>query len=277
MLKTILVGLDGSAYSQTAARLAHEWSGRFQARLVGLGIIDEPAIRKSEAVPLGASYYKHLSEEERLAEARQRVERFLAEFARGCAEAGLSCQLLVEVGSPYEQIVREAQRCDLIVLGQQTYFHFETQERACDTLQSVLKSAPRPVVTVPEKLGAGRATVIAYDGSLQAARALQVFQALGLAGSGPVEVVSVAAGHEDAERRCALAVEYLGSHQIQARPQPLVSGRDPGQLILEQAQRLGAGLLVMGAYGQATLREFVLGSVTRTVLKETTVPLFLYH
>jgi nucleotide-binding universal stress UspA family protein len=33
----------------------------------------------------------------------------------------------------------------------------------------------------------------------------------------------------------------------------------------------------MGAYGQPTLREFFLGSVTRTVLTRATVPLFLYH
>jgi nucleotide-binding universal stress UspA family protein len=33
-----------------------------------------------------------------------------------------------------EQIVLEAQRYDLVLLGQQTYFHFETQEGPGDTL-----------------------------------------------------------------------------------------------------------------------------------------------
>jgi nucleotide-binding universal stress UspA family protein len=277
MLKTILVGLDGSPYSQAAAELARAWARQFEARLVGLGIIDEPGIRGAEPVPLGASFYRREEEEARLAAARRKVEHFLAEFERGCAQAGAACQLLTVTGRPYEQILLEAQRCDLIVLGQQTYFHFETQERACDTLQSVLKSAPRPVVTVPDRLRAGSTTLVAYDGSLQAARALQVFTALGLAGSSPIEVLSVAARRDSAERSCALAVDYLGAHRISAQPHPLASERDPGALILKSARRRGARLVVMGAYGQPTLREFVLGSVTRTVLKETTVPLFLYH
>jgi nucleotide-binding universal stress UspA family protein len=48
-------------------------------------------------------------------------------------------------------------------------------------------------------------------------------------------------------------------------------------VILERARQLGARLLVMGVYGQPRLREFFIGSATRTVLRASTVPLFLYH
>ena len=57
----------------------------------------------------------------------------------------------------------------------------------------------------------------------------------------------------------------------------LVTSAPPAEVILEQIGRLNAGLLVMGAYGQPVLREFFLGSVTRTVLQECRVPLFLFH
>ena len=40
---------------------------------------------------------------------------------------------------------------------------------------------------------------------------------------------------------------------------------------------LGADLLVMGAYGHSRLRELVLGGVTRTILKEMTVPVLMSH
>jgi len=33
----------------------------------------------------------------------------------------------------------------------------------------------------------------------------------------------------------------------------------------------------MGGYGQPTLREFFIGSVTRNLLAQSPVPLFLYH
>ena len=43
--------------------------------------------------------------------------------------------------------------------------------------------------------------------------------------------------------------------------------RDPRRMIVRLAC----------AYGQPVLREFLLGSVTKTVLRDSPVPLFLYH
>ena len=51
----------------------------------------------------------------------------------------------------------------------------------------------------------------------------------------------------------------------------------PAEVILGKIRYLEASLLVMGAYGQPVLREFFLGSVTRTVLKESPVPVFCSH
>jgi nucleotide-binding universal stress UspA family protein len=48
-------------------------------------------------------------------------------------------------------------------------------------------------------------------------------------------------------------------------------------VLAEQVKAQGAALLVMGAYGQPVWREFFLGSVTRSMLKDTRVPLFVYH
>ena len=36
-------------------------------------------------------------------------------------------------------------------------------------------------------------------------------------------------------------------------------------------------MLVMGAYGQPVLREFFIGSVTRTMLRGVRVPIFCFH
>ena len=67
-----------------------------------------------------------------------------------CAEAKVACKVLEDVGLPHEQIELQAQRYDLIVLGQQTRFHFETQEGYDDTVRRVLKNCPRPVDRGPE-------------------------------------------------------------------------------------------------------------------------------
>lgn len=276
MLRSILVGLDGSAHSDTATELGICWARRHGALLVGLGIIDEPTICKPEPVPLGVSHFKEHRDEALLADARRKVKQFLEQFASRCAEAGVAGKLLEDLGLPSEQIVLEAQRFDLILLGQQTHFHIETQPQPDDTLTRVLQNSPRPVVTVPEKLPDGRCVVIAYDSSLQAARTLQVFQALMLESWQEVHVLSVDGDRVEAARRADRAAEFLRFHGVTAQAHVLESS-SPTPVILEQAERLGAELVVMGAYGQPTLREFFFGSVTRTMLRESRIPLFLYH
>jgi nucleotide-binding universal stress UspA family protein len=277
MVRSVLVGLDGSAYSDSAVALGIDWARRFDALVVGLGIVDKPSIFQPEMVPLGADAYKQPADEARLARATRQVEQFLEKFSLRCAEAGVSSKVLEDVGNPYEQILREAQRYDVILLGKQTYFHFATQEGPCETLKSVLKNTPRPVVTVPEKLGAGTSIVIAYDGSLQAARALQAFQGLGLDSTQPVHVVTVGKDHIEACRHTDRAIEFLAFHGIKATAHALATSESPAQILLQQISKLDGRLVVMGAYGQPALKEFFLGSVTRTLLKESPVPLFLYH
>jgi nucleotide-binding universal stress UspA family protein len=276
MVRSILIGLDGSAYSTSAVDLGIEWARQCDALLVGLGIIDASTICRPEMVPMGAGPYKQHRDEDVLAHARRHVEQFLDHFTRRCTEAGVASKRLEDVGMPYEHILVEAQRYDVILLGQQTYFHFATQEDPCETLTQVLKHTPRPVVTVPETLGGGSSVVIAYDGSLQAARALHLFQASGLAGSQDVHVVTVGDTRVEAARHADRAVEFLRFHTIQAHPHALEAA-PAAEVILAQAQQLEARLLVMGAYGQPAWREFFLGSVTRTALHKSPVPLFLYH
>jgi len=271
-----LVGLDGSAYSTAAIELGIQWARKFDALLVGLGVIDEPTIRRPEPVPIGGSSFKKQRDEALLVAARRTVEQFLERFAIRCAESGVSCKLLEDVGLPSERICLEAQRYDLILLGKQTYYHFETQSQPDETLTTVLKDSPRPIVTVPEQLGNGNAVVVAYDGSLQAARTLQAFQALRLDLSHEVHIVAVHTDHDEAIRHADRAIDFLGFHEIKAQRHAVTSS-SPASAIIEQVNRLGAGLLVMGAYGQPAVREFFFGSVTRTLLKEKTVPIFLYH
>ena len=277
MLRTLLIGLDGSTDSETAAELALRWAKAQDAMLVGLGIVDEPTIRGGEAVPLGAGVFKRERDDALMADARHKVEQALQRFSLRCSQEGVACKLLEDVGLPHEQIVLEAQRYDLIILGRRTHFHFETQVQADDTLTRVLKASPRPVVVGADELPASRTVVIAYDGSLQAARTLQAFQSLALHAGHDLFVVGVHEDHVTAAKCVDRAVEYLGFHGIKAKPHAVGTTYSPSEVILNEVRRLSAGLVVMGAYGQPKLKEFLFGSVTRYLLRDCPAPLFLYH
>src|SRR5271157_4501371 len=159
-------------------------------------------------------------------------------------------------------------------MGQQTRFHFETQEGYDDTVRRVLKNSPRPVITVPARLNIKpddpRHTVlVAYDGSLQAARALQAFQTSGLAGVLPTIVVSVSPEQLEASRVAERAIDYLRFHDIKAQAHPVTTHKATAPVLLKAAAEHKSVLIVMGAYGQPILREFFIGSVTRSLLAAT--------
>ena len=276
-LASILVGLDGSAHSEAAT----EWGIRLIQQsgglMVGIGIVDEPGIREAVAVPLGAMHYKLRSDDVRYAEVRRQVEQFLDRFSHRCIEAGVSYKLLESFGSPEAEFYREAQRYDLIVMGRHTYYHTEAERHHDKTLRSLLQLTPRPVVAIPEKYEPRAPVVVAYDGSPPAARALYAFWASGVHADAPIYVASVFDDHAKAARCAGRAVEFLAFHQMQAEATPVVSDRPPAEPLLDKAEELGAGLIVMGAYGKRSLSDLWFGSVTRGILAKASTPLFLFH
>jgi nucleotide-binding universal stress UspA family protein len=48
-------------------------------------------------------------------------------------------------------------------------------------------------------------------------------------------------------------------------------------VIQEYAKNVGAGLLVMGAFGHSRMRDFVLGGVTKSVLSHLRQPVLLSY
>ncbi|MGP0066459.1 MAG: universal stress protein [Isosphaeraceae bacterium] len=283
MLGSILIGLDGPEHGTILTELGIRWAKRTGATLVGLGLVDEPGIRAIEpAWAVGGSPGKdpvyYMGYEPRLADVHQQVGQLLEQFAARCEEAGVAHAERKLVGPPYELMTTESQSCDLILLAQGFHFRFTGQDsEGPEIMKKILRESPRPVVLVPETPIPDGPVAVAYDGSLQAARALWAFQATGLAESGRVEIICVGTNNAEAERHADLARQFLGFHKIEAISLVLESSASPAKVILEQCDRSGAGLLVMGAYGQPNLREFFVGSVTRTILEESSIPVFLFY
>ena len=283
MAGNILIGLDRSEHITLITELGIRWAQRTGATLVGLGIVDEPGIRSIEpAWAVGGKsnndpvYY--MGYEPRMADVHRQVQEYLDRFATLCDEAGVSHEERKRVGSPYDLIAIESQSCDLVVLAQRFHFRFTTRdEEGSGVLRTVMQDSPRPIVLVPDTTLSDGPVAIAYDGSLQSARALSAFQASGLGTSVQVHIVSISSRAAEAAEHAERAVRFLKSHSTSAVADVIESSSSPAKEILEQVKKHGIALLVMGAYGQPTLREFLVGSVTRTILEQSPVPVFLYY
>ena len=72
--------------------------------------------------------------------------------------------------------------------------------------------------------------------------------------------------------------ERLRLHGVQAKAEVVLKGREPDvDVLLNAAQERGVDMIVLGGYGHARAREWILGGVTQDLLNCTTVPLFMVH
>lgn len=278
ILKSILVSIDRSSDGTTAMELALGWARRYEAELVGVGIIDEYSIEVAQEYlykeGLIASVNPPL-----IARIQLGYDRVLKQYAARCTEAGVSCTTPAVTGLSPEQALFEAQRHALIVMDRLRILIPGFEGRQAQDLGRILKNRLRPIVLVPPNgSGGGRAkVVVAYDGSLQSARALYAATFSVLETDAKAQIVSVATDRAEAVRVADQAIAFLRLHQVDTAPHPIESTGPPAEVLLEQVDRIGAGLVVMGAYGEPVLREFFLGSVSRSLLQESRVPVFLAH
>ena len=121
--------------------------------------------------------------------------------------------------------------------------------------------------------------VLAWNQSREAMRALRAALPL-LQAARSVSVAIVDPQHFGAERSDpggALCV-MLARHGIRAEVAVLARTLPRVADILNRhARDTGASLVVMGAYGHARLREYVLGGATRSMIDAADVPVFLAH
>jgi nucleotide-binding universal stress UspA family protein len=224
---------------------------------------------------MGASAYKKERDEVRMVEAHRRLLEFLTEFRARCTAEGVTATVLEDIGDPSDRIIREAQRCDAVILGRETHFHFETQDKPDATLAEVLRGCARPVVIVPRELPEGRGVVVAYSGGREAARTLQTFQLLGLADGEEIDVVTIHKDRAEAEAVAELAGHFLTAHGAPHRLHAIASHAPVADILLEEVRRRAPRLLVMGAHGHHPLRDLFATSVARAVLRACSVPVFV--
>lgn len=143
---------------------------------------------------------------------------------------------------------------------------------------SVATGGRAPVLAVPDglrQLALDKPVALAWNGSAEAAAAMR--GALPILKAAPsVHLIEIE--EELSAYPRDLAARYLSRHDIQVS---IVQREDPddciGGAIRQAAFDVGAGLIVMGAYGRSRLSEYIFGGATREMLAHSTIPLLLAH
>ena len=284
-IRDILVCLDSSEAGEGRLRLALALARGRKARLTGLYVLAEPRVT-APPIGLGPMPPSTLPWSEPAAAAGpprepERAEQVEARFRSELRAAGLDGEWYLLDERDLSGLVGFANTVDLTILGQ------ESPEAPGDggglAPDRVVTEIGRPMLIVPYAgrfETVGRRALIAWDGSREAARALDDALPL-LEGAEAVTVICIGTREAQLERaRPALdrVVRHLQRHAIKAREEEDLGGDIPiSDLLLSRAADLGVDLIVAGAYHHSPMREALLGGVSRDLLRHMTVPVLMSH
>lgn len=267
-MRSILVHVAPDAGQDARLAAAIALAGHGQRQLTCLHSIPNPSYMIADPSGVAAT--------PALVEAIDRGAReHQARVAAKLDPLGLRVNWIEAHGDAATDMLQHARFADLILLslapesGEPTVF---------STTSSVALHARTPTLAVPQGLAsfdpAGPA-LVAWNGSHEAANVLRASVPL-LAGAITVEIVTV--GDQPPAFTADDAVRYLAAHDIPASVNAREpKGRPAGERILEQAERIGAAYIVLGAYGHSRIRELLVGGVTRWMLNHSQFPLLMAH
>lgn len=187
-------------------------------------------------------------------------------------------KLLLHGRDPLESIVSAADeyRADLIVVGRRERPGLLRRIVGTTTTKAI-GSARCSVLVVPEGASMWRKRILlATDGSRFSDAAAVAAGRLAAFGKLPVSVVSTVRQSFSAERAAQAAEAAARVHDFLLgdgiEVDKAVLNGEPNELILATASALGADLIVIGTHGRTGWERLVVGSVTESIVKASTLP-----
>lgn len=266
MFKSVLAvsegGPDAAMSFGLARRVATVFDGTVDALHLAVG---------SGAGPLGFDFTSKDELASRAGRSARTYEEIVASFPRATYTAETTLP-------PLEALVTLGRLSDVVVLGRP----------GCDptnvtplAVRTALHECARPVMIAPPTPHAGpfRSVVVAWNGSFEATRAVEHAMPFLLAAG---EITLLVVGRTPEAVAASYLARNLGRHGLTARIDAIdpgaVSGRARGRALLAYTRERAADLLVMGAYGDGRLKNFLgLGGATGKVITSCPVPLLMAH
>lgn len=187
---------------------------------------------------------------------------------------GSTLSLQVAPGVEEEVVADRAVTHDIVLFPRKTRSEAPPL-MATSLLKSTLKDAGRPVLVITDEVPTnfGRVIAIAWNGSVEAARAVTASLPL-LAQAERVVILTFVTPNTEASKSEDLRL-YLSRHEISADVQVHEAGQSVGDDLLNAVDGVSAELLVMGGYTRSRARQTLFGAVTHHVLENSSLPLLM--
>lgn len=278
MFKDLMVYLDGTDEDETRLAHAESIAVRFGAHLTGLYANPLPEYAAAFAGEPGFTAMEAVVELEE--QARNEGELVLARLKERFARVNAPNEVR-RLAAQASEIPRlgasEARWADLFVAS--APYRSSDSSVGDDLLEAVLFGAGHAVYAIPPGAKVRDeicSIVIAWEDTRESARA--VAEALPFLTRSTNARILMVNGESEAGESAIDIAAHLDRHGVNVEIVPVEAGeRTVAQALIDEARRMSADLIVMGAYGHSRFREWILGGATREMLETSEVPILMAH
>jgi len=273
--KTVLMHLNHDQRAKQVLAAGDQIASAFEAHLIGLHVFPAYRLRPPIPIPLGREVLGAIA-----TQIREETARIKEQFDQATSPQPFVAEwrtITSERRDPAEIVMEHGRAADLIIASQADPSW--DLSSILDFPERLAVESGRPVLVVPtsglfEQIP--KSITVAWNGRREAARAVADAMPL-LKRADRVHVLTVADGTREGSLPDTELAASLARHGVKVSVNALhASDATAGEEIARRAAEQSE-LLVMGAYGHSRLREFVLGGVTRHMLKSMTIPVMFSH
>jgi nucleotide-binding universal stress UspA family protein len=282
MIKDVLVHLDGTPRDEERLEHAEAIAAASQAHVTGLItnlLPDIPLIAPMDAGAAAAEILVNLTEE-----AKGTGDVLQKKLTDRLARFSVPNEIRRLDGTPGElsnNAPAEARWADLFIMSRP--YGTDGSAQWDDLFEAVLFGGGRSVLIVPPNhrpADAIRRILVCWRDTREAARA--VAEAAPFFEKATKITILTVDPEQAKEGRTAEPTADIARH-ISRFGAPVEAnivqsqGRDVSEVILDQARKTSADLIVMGGYGHSRAREWIIGGATRNTLSISEFPILMAH
>ena len=277
MIKSILLTVDGSSYTESVLNHGKYLAQKLDAFLRVITIVD---VRTYEwTLNVGSEGYMPVVpatvyQDESHKFLTERADGLMNKISDHLKESNIKYECQRVDGSPVEIICELGRQVDLIIMGARGDYEKWDVTILGATIESVSRQCQTPLMVVEKTYNNLKNIIVAYDSSDYSNKALKLAAHLANTLNLPVEVLTV--GNDDVFRVECLdeAKKYLEPYQFQVQYRH--EAGDAAEVIVEVTKNVpDCSLLVMGSYGHSRIREAILGSTTVEVMRNAIKPILM--
>lgn len=281
-MSQVIACIDGSKLTLAVCDYAAWASRKMDAPLDFLHVLgrSEYPIPADLSGNIGLGSREHLLQE--LAELDEKRGRVALEQGRLMLEAAKARAIADGVPNPtsrqrhgelVDTLIEFEHDIRLLVMGRQGEHGDSAGEHIGSHLENVVRTLHRPILVIPSDYSEPQRILIAFDGSATTRKAVEMVAASPLFRGLPCHLVMVGADKAEAREQLDWARTTLERAGFQ-----VIAGIRSGhveEVLCAYRTEHAIDLIVMGAYGHSKIREFLVGSTTTKLIRQSRVPLLL--